>query len=161
MNDSQIQQHKPEGELFIDFLRESVNSGIPIFTQDTKEMKNDIVRSMYYAVKAQLPNYNVVFLHGGVSLLDLTWLVDEDPYGLCDRIACVVETKYIRGTSDNEYLTQIQIQQKDPHVSVLSNQEVNDRWNLMKSILPRKEFAPYGDQFDVTNWYSMITHGMR
>ncbi len=161
MSGGQIQQQEPEEDSFIDFLRELVNSGIPIFAQDTEKMKNNIVRSMYYAVKAQLPNYNVVFLHGGRSLLDLTWLVDEDPYGLCDRIACVVETKYIRGTRDREDVTEIQIHQKPPYVSILSKQEVNDRWKMMKSILPQEEFAHYGNEFDITEWYSMITDGMR
>jgi len=156
-----IQQYENKEPNFLDELRGLVREGVPIFAKDPAQMKNDIISSMYYSVKAQLPNDSIVFLHGGKSAFDLTWLVDQDSFSLGDSIRYIVDTKYTRGTEKNGYITQMTTQTVNFLPRKLSRKDVQERWDLMKGIIPQEEYTELGEHFDIHEWYSMISHGMK
>ena len=128
-------------------LRVLVRKGIPIFAQDFEQFGKDIVCCLYYAVKAQLPNSNLIFLndfYSGDTFIGFNWLVDSDDFGIGDCIPHLVATRYERGNEDNDYQTSIIIKDDRAYVTRLSRAEILARWSFMRNVLPQEEFGRYG-----------------
>jgi hypothetical protein len=151
----------PNDKDWPDDLPGLIKRGIPVFAEDPEKFAHDIIRSMYYAVAAQFPNYNVIFPHEG-TFSNLTWIV-EDTNNLEDSIALRVETTYIynKGSRYNEWCAAITVREASPYVISLPREIVQYNWDYLKKLLPKEEFAKLGEGFDIHIWYDDIAFAMR
>lgn len=140
----------------LDTLRQLVRQGIPIFAQDFTQVSEDVLRAMFYAVRAQMPNSYVIFPHDIDSLTNIGWLVDHDDFGLGESYYHTVQVQYHRGSEENGYMTEMQIQRSRFFGERLAPQIVTSRWELMRTILPDREFQKFPADFDILKWYSYV-----
>jgi hypothetical protein len=140
----------------IDGLKALVNKGVPVFTQDWDRLAGDIVRSQYFAVRAQLPNAEVIFPNDGQPT-GIEWLVCSDDFGIGDALRHIIYTEYERGCAENNGITNIRVQSGHPYSNVsviLQADDVRARWEAIQALCPQDMH----EKFDISSWYEMMTY---